>query len=202
MATLDLLPSTTYRPPSAGQGHRRRRSLNTIPEDDEESNRGSHVDRRGRDRSSKNSSPTTRSPKNRSPKKADWLSPLSDHFPTPRGNHFMCAPIPYSSESSDSENDSPAPSSAPWTRNSYSTDATEFDDLYDVSSDEEDRRKAALRKNRGRQAKTDRSEGTTAGSKAALLTLVIPSGGDPWPGITNFKAMTSPSSFKIGRAHV
>jgi SAM-dependent methyltransferase len=108
----------------------------------------------------------------------------------------MSAPIPYSSESEDSENDSPAPSSAPWTRNSYSTDATEFDDLYDVSSDEEDRRKSAMRKNSNRQAKTDRSEGTTAGSRAALPTLVIPSGGDPWPGITTFKAMTSPGSLK------
>ena len=192
MATLDLLPSTTYRPPSPGLVYRRRRSLNTIMEDDEESIRGSFVDTRGRDRSAKNRSPTTRSPKNRSPKKASWLSPLSDHFPTPRGNHFMSAPIPYPSESSDSEADSPAPSSAPWTRNSYSTDATEFDDLYDVSSDEEDRRKATIRRNSNQRA-TKATEAAT-GNRAALPALVIPSGGDPWPGITSFKAMTSPTS--------
>ena len=191
MATLDFLPSTTYRPPSAGQDHRRRRSLNTIMEDDEESNRGSFVDvRRGRERSPKN-----RSPKMSSPKKADWLSPLSDHFPTPRGNHFMSAPIPYSSASSESESNSPAPSSAPWTRNSYSTDATEFDDLYDVSSDEEDRRKAAVRRTSNRQTtRSDRSSGASTTGRAALPSLIIPSGGDPWPGISTFKAMTSPAS--------
>lgn len=189
MGTLDLLPSTAYRPPSAGQDHRRRRSLNTILEDEEESNRGSFLDiRRGRDRSSK-----SRSPKTRSPKKADWLSPLSDHFPTPRGNHFMSAPIPYSSASSDSESNSPAPSSAPWTRNSYSTDATEFDDLYDVSSDEEDRRKNAARKNSNRQTtKSNAQSEGNSGSRAALPALVIPLGGDPWPGVEAFKAMTSP----------
>lgn len=191
MATLDFLPSTTYRPPSPGQAHRRRRSLNTIMEDDEESNQGLFVDvRRGRERSS-----TNRSPKLRSPKKADWLSPLSDHFPTPRGNHFMSAPIPYSSESDDSDNDSPAPSSAPWTRNSYSTDATEFDDLYDVSSDEEERRKSSARKNSNRQIKnSEKTSGGPATNRSALPALVIPSGGDPWPGITTFKAMTSPGS--------
>jgi SAM-dependent methyltransferase len=195
MAALDLLPSTTYQPPSSGLAHRRRRSLNTIIEDDEDSNRGgAFIDMRGRDRSSKNRSPTMRSPKNRSPK-ANWLSPLSDHFPTPRGNHFMSASIPYSSESSDSESNSPAPSSAPWTRNSYSTNATEFDDLYDVSSDEDERQKTAMRRNSNRQTtKTDRSAGATTGNRAALPALVIPSGGDPWPGITNFKAMTSPAS--------
>ncbi|KAG0648146.1 hypothetical protein D0Z07_5805 [Hyphodiscus hymeniophilus] len=165
-------------------------------EDDEESNRGSFMDTRGRDRSAKNRSPITRSPKNMSPKKANWLSPLSDHFPTPRGNHFMSAPIPYSSEeSSDSENDSLTPSSAPWTRNSYSTEATEFDDLYDVSSDEDERRKVVVRKNSKRQeTKTDREAEATTGNRAALPALVIPTGGDPWPGINNFKAMTSPAS--------
>ena len=182
MATIDLLPSTTYRPPSPGLVHRRRRSLNTIMEDDEESNQGLLFDTRGRDTSPR-----------RSPKKADWLSPLSDHFPTPRGNHFISAPISYSTEFSDSENDSPAPSSAPWTRNSYSTDATEFDDLYDVSSDEDDRRKAGVRRN-NRPQTNKAAAGSTIGNRATLPTLVIPSDGDPWPGITTFKALTSPTS--------
>ena len=189
MATLDFLPSTTYRPSSAGQDHRRQRSLNTILEDDEESNRGSFIEiPRGRDRSSR-----SRSPRIKSPMKADWLSPLSDHFPTPRGNHFMSAPIPYSSASSDSESNSPAPSSAPWTRNSYSTDATDFDDLYDVSSDEEDRRKKEARRNNNRQTtKSNAHSAANAGGRAALPALVIPLGGDPWPGVEAFKAMTSP----------
>lgn len=104
----------------------------------------------------------------------------------------MSAPIPYSSASSDDENTSPAPSSAPWTRNSYSTDATEFDDLYDVSSDEEERRKNIAQKNSNRQKTKTTSSGSLAATRAALPTLVIPLGGDPWPGVAAFKAMTSP----------
>src|SRR6266536_3232716 len=139
MGTIDFLPPTTYRPPSPGQVLSKRRSLNTIMEDDEESNRGSMIEVYRR--------------RDRSPKMADWLSPLSDHFPTPRGNHFMSAPIPPSSTGSDVESRSPspsasAPSSAPWTRNSYSTDATEFDDLYDAFSDEDTRRKNSNRQSR------------------------------------------------------
>ena len=179
MTTLDLLPATTYKPPSSVQVHRQRRSLNTIMEDDEDSTRGSIIEvRRGRDRSPK----------------ADWLSPLSDHFPTPRGNHFMSAPIPYSSASSDSESDSPAPSSAPWTRDSYTTNATEFDDLYDVSSDEDSRQKTSTCRNSNRQTiKSNRSSaGSTASRRASLPALVIPAGGDPWPGVAAFKQLASP----------
>src|ERR1700687_307469 len=125
MGSIDLLPATTYSPPPPEQACRRRRSLNTIMEDDEESARGSTLDVRGG--------------RERSPKLqlANWLSPLSEHFPTPRGNHFMSAPIPQSETSSEDESVSPTASSAPWTRDSYTTDATEFDDLYDVSSDED-----------------------------------------------------------------
>ncbi|KAI9053935.1 hypothetical protein LZ554_002879 [Drepanopeziza brunnea f. sp. 'monogermtubi'] len=152
---------------------------------DEESTRGSVIEaHRGRDVSAK---------------KANRLSPLSDHFPTPRGNHFMSAPIPQSDESSDAGSISPSLASAPWTRDSYTTEATEFDDLYDVSSDEEDRqRKYAARRNSARQA--TQSKGSSADSSAArslrtfLPALVIPSqgAGDPWPGVAAFKAMTSP----------
>jgi len=185
MGALDLLPSTTYRPPSPGQACRRRRSLNTIMEDDEESSRGSMTEvRRGRDKSPQL-------------QLADWLSPLSEHFPTPRGNHFMSAPIPPSSTSSENESVSPTPSSTPWTRDSYTTDATEFDDLYDVSSDEDSRRKNNIRqKNNARQAnKSNRLSDGSGGSRAtrnALPALVIPSEGDPWPGVAAFKLLTSP----------
>ena len=111
---------------------------------------------------------------------ANWLSPLSDHFPTPRGNHFMSAPIPQSDDSSDAGSISPSPSSAPWTRDSYTTEATEFDDLYDVSSDEETRRKKTIvRRNSARQAtKSNRSSAdssTTRSSRTSLPALVIPS---------------------------
>ena len=131
---------------------------------------------------------------------ANWLSPLSDHFPTPRGNHFMSAPIPQSDDSSDAGSISPSPSSAPWTRDSYTTEATEFDDLYDVSSDEETRRKKTIvRRNSARQAtKSNRSSAdssTTRSSRTSLPALIIPSSqsqSDPWPGVAAFKLLTSP----------
>jgi SAM-dependent methyltransferase len=190
MGTIDFLPATTYRPPSRGQVLSKRRSLNTIMEDDEESNKGSMIEvYRGRDGF---------------PKMADWLSPLSDHFPTPRGNHFMSAPIPPSSTGSDVESLSPspsasAPSSRPWTRNSYSTDATEFDDLYDASSDEDSRRKNTIvRRNSNRQSnranRLSTGSNTSRASRSSLPALAtsVPAGGDPWPGVAAFKLMTSP----------
>jgi SAM-dependent methyltransferase len=183
MATLDFLPSTTYRPPPPVQVRRRQRSLNTIMEDDGESARDSIIDeRRDQDKSTN---------------VADWLSPLSDHFPTPRGNHFMSAPIPPSSTDSDTEDDSPAPSSAPWTRDSYTTDATDFEDIYDASSDEETRRKNNIRRtNSGRQSiRSNRNSTHSTGNRASrssLPSLAIPSGGDPWPGVAAFKLLTSP----------
>jgi hypothetical protein len=182
MASLDFLPSTTYRPPSStGQVPRRRPSLNTILEESEGSVVGSDIER-GRNRS----------PNNRSPKHEACLTPLMDNFPTPRGRHFMVAPIPPSETSSDSESVSPAPSSAPWTRHSYMTDNTEFDDLYDVSSDEDNRKPSSVTrqnsKNGTRQARRS-STGSTMGRES--LSLVIP-GGDPWPGVAAFKLLTSP----------
>ncbi|TVY18503.1 hypothetical protein LARI1_G003141 [Lachnellula arida] len=183
MATLDLLPATTYRPPSPVQVQRKRRSLNTIMEDDDESTRGSAMieGRRSRDRS---------------PKMADWLSPLSDHFPTPRGNHFMSAPIPPSTSSSDTESVSPTPSSAPWTRDSFTTEATEFDDIYDVSSDEDARIKNSARRNSARQSKHVKrhsvDSNTSRSSRSSLPSLMIPAGGDPWPGVAAFKLLASP----------
>ncbi|KIH92735.1 verprolin-like protein [Sporothrix brasiliensis 5110] len=85
-----------------------------------------------------------------------WLSPMSDHFPTPRGFNFLSAPILPSSPSSASIDDeadiddetspgSNSPSS-PWHHNgSVSTDVTEFDDIYNASDDESTTRKKKLR---------------------------------------------------------
>ncbi|PHH90971.1 hypothetical protein CDD83_2041 [Cordyceps sp. RAO-2017] len=62
-----------------------------------------------------------------------WLSPVSDHFPTPRGVHYLAAPILPSSPSTVSgAGTSPTNSSNPWNRTSLATDNTEFEDLYDV----------------------------------------------------------------------
>ena len=40
-----------------------------------------------------------------------WLSPRSDHFPTPRGFHFLSAPILPSSPSSSSVEETSSPTS-------------------------------------------------------------------------------------------
>jgi SAM-dependent methyltransferase len=185
MGSLDFLPSTTYRPPSV-QVHRKRRSLNTIMEDDEESNRGSILISVGEERRGRGGSPKFAM--------ADWLSPLSDHFPTPRGNHFMSAPLAPSTDDS-SDDESPAPSSSPWTRNSFTTNATDFDDLYDASSDDEVRRKNVARKNATKQTnRSNRSSVETVSSRASRTSLpaLITSQGDKWPGVAAFKLLSSP----------
>ena len=189
MATLDfLLPATTYCPPSAAQARKTPRALNTIMEDEETSQRNSMI---MMDRRSQAQTKASRT--------AEWLSPLSDHFPTPRGNHFMPAPRPESTAASDSESESiisATPSSAPWTKTSFTTEATEFDDLYDVSSDDEARRKPSMRRSATRQAnRANRSSVDSISSRtsrSSLPVLAIPSQGDPWPGVEAFKALTSP----------
>lgn len=183
MASLDFLPSTTYRPPSPnGLVPTKQGSLNTIAEESEGSIMGSEDElERGRDRS----------PKTRHQQQA-LFSPLSDHFPTPRGQSFMIAPILPSETSSDTESVSPAPSSAPWTRQSYMTDNTEFDDLYGVSSDEETKKKSSIaRMNSKNSTRKARRSSTGSAISRESLHLVIP-GGDPWPGVAAFKLLTSP----------
>ncbi|KZZ96043.1 Methyltransferase type 11 [Moelleriella libera RCEF 2490] len=66
-----------------------------------------------------------------------WLSPMSDHFPTPRGLHYLSAPVLPSSPSTVSpDGSSPTTSSEPWNRASIATENTVFEDLYDVSDEE------------------------------------------------------------------
>jgi SAM-dependent methyltransferase len=186
MATLDFLPATTYRAPSPVLAHRRRRSLNTIMEDDEEPTREEQItERRGRSR--------TPSPK------ADWRSPLSDHFPTPRGHHFMVAPIIPESPASTTESEFSQTSSGPWTRDSYGTQATEFDDLYDVSSDEEDSYNKKFAQNLVTRASSTRKPTTASrvstgsiANRMSLPSLIIPSAEDQWVTMSAFKKLTSP----------
>ncbi|CAN8099478.1 unnamed protein product [Discula destructiva] len=147
MADLYILPQATYQDPSP-QGRRRRRELNTIMEDDKE------------DEVSPIRSPFLRKKFARARKDQDedrdkiqaWLAPLEPAqsedvltpkgFPTPRGRHFMTAPVLPSSPSSASysgEEDSSRASSCrtdSWQRQSVMTDVTEFDDLYGVSDAE------------------------------------------------------------------
>ncbi|KAK2014015.1 methyltransferase domain-containing protein [Colletotrichum eremochloae] len=134
-----------------------------------------------------------------------WLSPLSDHFPTPRGFHFLSAPILPSSPSTISadESNSPSSSSNPWNNNrsSVMTDVTEFDDLYDVTDEDEptDLRRVPSRKASVRRRKSGRNEAgkqTAAGARRVLPPLVIPGGRnsstEDWSAASLTKAVASP----------
>ncbi|PHH82604.1 hypothetical protein CDD82_5448 [Ophiocordyceps australis] len=71
-----------------------------------------------------------------------WLSPTSDHFPTPRAaSSFVPAPAMPQSPSTasafaSSPSSSPTNSSDAWNRASIDTVTTQFDDIYDVSDQE------------------------------------------------------------------
>ncbi|KAK3936312.1 hypothetical protein QBC46DRAFT_395446 [Diplogelasinospora grovesii] len=192
MSDLILLPNTAYRPPSSQSGRRMARTLNPIIEEPDQS----------KERDTRNThSVLERRRKNRQSieKIEQWLSPLSDHFPTPRGMHFLAAPILPSTPScissdcdgdiddASSEASSSDPSTKMWNkRESVMTDVTEFDDLYDVS-DEERRRKSILQANGiSRQRSSVRSSrsqrrGSRASieSRKALAPLVIPEDLEP-----------------------
>jgi SAM-dependent methyltransferase len=127
-----------------------------------------------------------------------WLSPMSDHFPTPRGQHFLAAPVfttTSSCASSDNEHEadldndnddasSQASSSNPslqWNntnnRDSIMTDVTEFDDLYDVSDDEITRKQRLRASGIGRQRSSKSLRRTSRASmerRRSLAPLVIP----------------------------
>ncbi|KAI0409063.1 methyltransferase domain-containing protein [Xylaria palmicola] len=132
-----------------------------------------------------------------------WLSPHSDHFPTPRGFHYMSAPILPESPSTGSfgETSSPSESSNPWNRASVSTDVTEFDDIYDVSDDEEYRQKMTRTSSQGRRdnsratpAKHSRTDSSS--SHRELPPLVIPTHQDAdtnsWSGRPQRRKLISP----------
>ncbi|KAI0137003.1 methyltransferase domain-containing protein [Xylariales sp. AK1849] len=132
-----------------------------------------------------------------------WLSPRSDHFPTPRGFHFLSAPILPSSPSTASvdETSSPSSSSNPWNRSSTCTDVTEFDDIYDVSDDEETRRMSTRKSSLKRQRSTRttpprRSTAQSPASRRTLPKLLIPASQEQdaasWSGRPDFKKLMSP----------
>ncbi|KAJ9157787.1 Methyltransferase domain-containing protein [Pleurostoma richardsiae] len=204
MAELVLLPHSTHRrPPSPPQGRRPGQALNTIIEESDDATspiKTTQLQRRMAKRRSRGEGDPD--------KNSLWFSPLSDHFPTPRGFHFLAAPILPSSPSTDSadEGTSPVsgssnPSSNSWNRQSVMTDATEFDDIYDVSSDDDEPRIESMR--RGQQSNTRQSPGRAIPKpshdqvRRALPPLFIPNGGDTspatWSGRPDFKkTMASP----------
>ncbi|KAI0165742.1 methyltransferase domain-containing protein [Xylariaceae sp. FL1272] len=194
MPEIVLLPSMAYQPPTPPQARRPGRSLNTIMEEEPEDSHGrqnADAQRRIQARPSNE-------------KIVQWLSPRSDHFPTPRGFHFMSAPILPDSPSTASidETNSPSTSSNPWNRTSVSTDVTEFDDIYDVSDDEDARQKMTRVSSLKRQGSSrssmarQRNNAASALSHRTLPPLVIPkqqeANTDSWSGRPDFKKLMSP----------
>ncbi|KAJ1333045.1 methyltransferase domain-containing protein [Microdochium nivale] len=196
---LMLLPATTYKPPKPAPVRRHGVALNTIIEEDSAQRAARRSGLMLTNLSAERPSYATQTSQE---KIAQWLSPQSDHFPTPRGFHFMSAPIlPESPSAASMEydgesigNNSPSTSfssSNPWNRMSASTVVTEFDDIYDVS-DDEDRRKSFRRTGSIKRYNSNRSS-----IKRNLTPLTIPeeresSEVEPWSGATDFKKLTSP----------
>lgn len=148
-----------------------------------------------------------------------WLSPMSDHFPTPRGFHFLSAPIlPSSPSSASMENDADLDdesspdsnsSSSPWHHNgSVSTDVTEFDDIYNASDDDSTARKRRLRasgigryssSSRRTSSATSRLSSSSEKSRKMLPQLTIPkqptiSLADPDPKLCTSPMAPTPSA--------
>jgi SAM-dependent methyltransferase len=183
MADQTLLPQTAYRPVSPQARRRAPRILNAIIEEPVQQPREAVMEWRRRNRQS-------------GEKVEQWLSPLSDHFPTPRGMHFLAAPVLPATPSymaSDGEAGSDAddassqasssnPSTKMWNnRESVVTDVTEFDDIYDVSDDEVQRKQRLQANGIGRQRSSVRSNRSgrrssraSLESRRALTPLVIP----------------------------
>ncbi|KAI2635033.1 methyltransferase domain-containing protein [Xylaria nigripes] len=149
MSDILTLPSTTYQPPFSSPVRRMETSLNTIMEEEPEDFQHAQAQQDQRGLQVRQSSD----------KIVQWLTPRSLHFPTPRGFHFMSAPILPDSPSTASfdENNSPSTSSNPWHRTSLSTDVTDFDDIYDVSDDEESQQKMAQASSLRRRHSSDAS---------------------------------------------
>ncbi|VUC33821.1 unnamed protein product [Clonostachys rosea] len=93
-----------------------------------------------------------------------WLSPMSDHFPTPRGVHYLAAPILPSDTESSTGDTSPTTSSNAWNRMSVGTQNTEFEDLYDVSDDE---------KRTPPKVSAQRSDSTSS-NKSQYIQILLP----------------------------
>ncbi|KAF4510701.1 hypothetical protein G6O67_002575 [Ophiocordyceps sinensis] len=125
-----------------------------------------------------------------------WLSPVSDHFPTPRGMHYLAAPILPSSPSTVSGADSsPTNSSNPWSRGSLATDNTEFEDLYDVSEEDDDKDLTCpLRRSSSVHRMHSRTDHGLSSKQPTRLT--IPTGPlsavDAWSAVDHIRKIASP----------
>ncbi|CEJ90726.1 hypothetical protein VHEMI06487 [[Torrubiella] hemipterigena] len=182
MAQTQRLPPSSFTSSEPSLG-RRRRQLNPILEEESDDPHGQQIVRG-----------VTTSRGNSSQLKIEaWLSPLSDHFPTPRGINFLSAPILPSSPSGSSAGDSsPTTSSNQWNRMSVATDNTEFEDLYDVSDHEDDRRDSL------KQVPSSKASHTLARDNVTKVSmkLIIPNGmnatAEGWAGFDGIKKLASP----------
>lgn len=184
--TLRLPPSSLQsREPSLGR--RPKRLLNPIIEEDSDDGRvqnaGMSQQRRRGDTSQL--------------KIEAWLSPMSDHFPTPRGIHYLAAPVLPSSPSTVSgDGSSPTTSSNPWNRASVATENTEFEDLYDVSEeeDEDDMARRYQQHSTGRLAHGPGVAGQPSSKQPTRL--IIPANrhdrDEAWSAVDELKKITSP----------
>lgn len=180
MAEAPRVQQNRYPPHEPCLGPRPERSLNPIIEEDSDDGRRSlRVDISHR-------------------KIEAWLSPMSDHFPTPRGVHYLPAPIlPSSPSTLSGAGSSPTNSSNLWNRASVATENTEFEDLYDVSEDEaQDDGPRALRRPasvRGLQAE---DAGTDPEKRPARLAIPAQRSSldEGWTAVDELKKMTSPAA--------
>ncbi|KJZ72634.1 hypothetical protein HIM_07993 [Hirsutella minnesotensis 3608] len=186
MAETTLLSQDTYQSQESSLARRQRRHLNPIIEEDSDDGQGgTHAASDGKTRLRGASHLQIQA----------WLSPVSDHFPTPRGMHYLAAPILPSSPSTVSGADSsPSTSSNPWNRASVVTDNTEFEDLYDVSEEDEDQDMIRPLR-RSCSVKMEAQTGNGLLSKQPT-PLIIPTGpqlsNDAWSAVDGLKKIASP----------
>ncbi|QUC18277.1 uncharacterized protein UV8b_02518 [Ustilaginoidea virens] len=121
---------------------------------------------------------------------------MSDHFPTPKGVHYLPAPIlPSSPTTVSGDCSSPSTSSNLWNRASTATDNTEFEDLYDVSEEDDDDN---IQRGFGLSSARKTARGRTIShllstQPAPLMIPIRPEGREEtWSAVDELKKITSP----------
>lgn len=176
MAQTLRAPPSSFQPAEPSLGRRQKRHLNPILEEDREDSDDDEIDM------------PCENPQIRS---NAWFSPMSDHFPTPRGVNFLSAPIlPSSPSTVSADGSSPTMSSNPWNRISVATDNTEFEDIYDVSDEEDYARRGIHRGssfNKGQQ-----SDEKTSSKFPIRLEIPANQSIEEWSAVDELKRITSP----------
>ncbi|PNY23734.1 Uncharacterized protein TCAP_06346 [Tolypocladium capitatum] len=180
MAETLGLTHNRYQPPESSLGRRPERFLNPIIEEDGDDGLVRHAMANQQRRRGETSNL----------KIVAWLSPMSDHFPTPRGVHYLAAPVlPSSPSTASGDGSSPTNSSNPWNRASVATENTEFEDLYDVSDDDDEDLPRGLR--RSSSVKRIKDSSVTTPTR-----LTIPANHhtaeETWAAVEELKKITSP----------